>query len=137
MRSSNAAAQRAYAPAMAAVVAVPAPFARSFATPLTIVDAVDVTREGDAVTISATRVVDDTDSHLRAHFPELTIFPGVFLIEALRQAVKLAVDHDAEIAEVQSVRFLAPLLRGDTMHLVANATIAADPFLVATRITRG
>ena len=57
------------------------------------------------------------------------VFPGVFLIEAVRQAVLVAASELAgpgtDILEVGSARFLAPLLAGDSLAL--EALVCPDP----------
>lgn len=137
MRSSEAGVQRDFVTSLAAEAALQRPFGNAYATPLTIVDEVEVTRTEDGIAIAATHVVDATDPYLRAHFPELTIFPGVFLLEGLRQAMKLAVDDELEIAIVHSMRFTAPLLGGESVHLGANVTIHDTAWEAVARATRG
>lgn len=96
----------------------------SFATPLAIIGALEVSDAADQTTISATVEIDAADPHLRSHFPGFEIFPGVFVLEALRQAVALVFAPAAApaMAAVRSLRFLAPLRPGDRMHLHAALT---------------
>jgi 3-hydroxyacyl-[acyl-carrier-protein] dehydratase len=56
---------------------------------------------------------------LRGHFPGLPIFPGVFIIEAVGQAVALAAGPGQRpvLRTVRSVRFLAPAQAGDALTL--------------------
>ena len=97
------------------------PAAMPFAAPLVAVDHIGVTETAGGLAIHCTKRVDAGDPYLSAHFPSLTILPGVFVIEAVRQAVALAVGAPdgapPEITEVRSARFLAPLLQGETMSL--------------------
>jgi 3-hydroxyacyl-[acyl-carrier-protein] dehydratase len=119
------------APGDLRVVGVPA-----FAAPLRAVDQVGVDTSGGTTRIVATKAIVSTDPYLPGHFPGFTVFPGVFLIEAVRQAVAAALCSSAEklcssgqeepgrvpdIVEVRSVRFLAPLLPGDVVTIDARA----------------
>lgn len=94
------------------------------ASPLVSIDEVSATVSNGAIDVVTTRRIDVADPHLEAHFPGFKIFPGVFVIESLRQAVRsILVDPEGrppEIAAVHSVRFLAPLLPGDQMRLMAK-----------------
>lgn len=60
------------------------------------------------------------------HFPELPIFPGVLILEALAQATGLlgfkSTDGRAEdemylFASIDNAKFKQPVVPGDTMHL--------------------
>jgi len=60
------------------------------------------------------------------HFPELPIFPGVLILEALAQATGLlgfkSTDGRAEdemylFASIDNAKFKRPVVPGDTMHL--------------------
>jgi 3-hydroxymyristoyl/3-hydroxydecanoyl-(acyl carrier protein) dehydratase len=93
-----------------------------FAAPLLAVDEVRVARREGTVRLCATKRVSASDPYMAAHFPTLTVFPGVFIVEAVRQAVVLAIGTEAcglEILQVRSARFLAPMLAGDLMTLEA------------------
>lgn len=89
---------------------------------------VRVTGGDGALTVHTTLRVDADEPYQSAHFPELTILPGVFVIEAVRQAVALALggraDAPPDITEVRSARFLAPVLAGDEVSL--DATVVRD-----------
>jgi 3-hydroxyacyl-[acyl-carrier-protein] dehydratase len=102
-----------------------------FAAPLPAVDAVRVTRAGDTYTLEATKLVDGNDRYLAAHFPGQTVFPGVFLIEAVRQAVALGLPDEVgqapDVELVRSVRFLSPLLARDYFFLTAEVTRGSAP----------
>jgi 3-hydroxyacyl-[acyl-carrier-protein] dehydratase len=116
------------APVDLAIADVPA-----FAAPLRAVDRVGVDTSDGTMRIVATKAVLATDPYLAGHFPGFTIFPGVFLIEALRQAVAAAFGRPAgsasgrpDIIEVRSARFLAPLLPGDVFTIDARVASADD-----------
>ncbi len=96
------------------------------ASPLAAIDELSATVSDRAIDLVATRRIDVADPHLLAHFPAFKIFPGVFVIESLQQAVRSILFDPAgrppEIAAVRSVHFVAPLLPGDEMHLMATLT---------------
>jgi 3-hydroxymyristoyl/3-hydroxydecanoyl-(acyl carrier protein) dehydratase len=104
------------------------------ASPLQAIDDVTVSDFGIDVTLSATTDIDASDPHLRAHFPGFPIFPGVFILESLRQAVARAVPDGPppDITAVRSLRFLAPLLAGDRMELMGTVHSSTDGSLRVT-----
>jgi 3-hydroxyacyl-[acyl-carrier-protein] dehydratase len=96
------------------------------AAPLRAVDAWRSAPAGDVLTLTARVGVRGDDPNLRGHFPGLAVFPGVFVIEALCQAMALAVPAGSAarpvLRTVRSVRFLATLLDGDELTLEIAAT---------------
>jgi 3-hydroxymyristoyl/3-hydroxydecanoyl-(acyl carrier protein) dehydratase len=98
--------------------------------------ACEVSRDAERLTIRAEQYVDPADAHLAAHFPEVTIYPGVFVLESVVQAAKAALGDPPglHLVAVDSLRFLAPLLGGERFHLeatVAAADAAGDRRVVA------
>jgi 3-hydroxyacyl-[acyl-carrier-protein] dehydratase len=62
------------------------------------------------------------DPYLQGHFPDLAVFPGVFVVEALCRAMAgAAAGRPPELVELRSVRFRAPLLDGDVLTLDVHA----------------
>jgi 3-hydroxyacyl-[acyl-carrier-protein] dehydratase len=105
---------------------IKAPAVPAMAAPLR---AVDVWRPGRAdgeLALTARVSVRGDDPNLRGHFPGLPIFPGVFVLEALTQAMALAAAQARAgrpvLRAVRSVRFLAPLLDGDELTLNVTAS---------------
>ncbi len=113
-----------------------------FATPLSIIDEIATSVAPDeTLTLTASTTIGENDAHLRAHFPGFAIFPGVFILEALRQAVAVALPGDTpnlvDIASVRSLRFLAPLRPGDHMRLKATLRpLAGGGWLADARVFR-
>lgn len=95
------------------------------AAPLRAVDEVSVRRTADGWRIRARTLVDAADPHLAGHFPGAAIYPGVFVIESVRQAVGagLGIGRGAgsRVVALDSARFLAPLVPGDVFVLDATA----------------
>jgi 3-hydroxyacyl-[acyl-carrier-protein] dehydratase len=114
-----------------------------FAAPLRALREVWV--EGDRsgpARVRATIVVDGSDPYLAAHFPGFTVFPGVFAVEAVKQAVAAAAGAAGsrlpDLSAVRSARFLAPLLAGDTLTVEARLSggEGAEPLAVAATCRR-
>jgi 3-hydroxyacyl-[acyl-carrier-protein] dehydratase len=95
------------------------------AAPLCAVDRWRAAQDGDTWTITARIVVDGDEPNLRGHFPGLAVYPGIFVVETLSQAVALALPASGPqppaLRVVRSVRFLAPLLDGDELNLDITA----------------
>lgn len=92
------------------------------------IDELDVSRSGDGFVLHASTLVDATSSpYLIGHFPGVPIFPGVFVIDALRAAMVAAFGQTdlgtPEIAALRSTRFFAPFIPGNT--LIIDATVGA------------
>jgi 3-hydroxymyristoyl/3-hydroxydecanoyl-(acyl carrier protein) dehydratase len=94
------------------------------ASPLVAVEDLSARILGETIEVVAARRIDTSDPHLSAHFPHLKIFPGVFVLESLRQTVgSILIDPEgrqADIMAVHSIRFVAPLMPGDRLRLVAT-----------------
>jgi 3-hydroxyacyl-[acyl-carrier-protein] dehydratase len=92
------------------------------AIPLVAVDTIDAV---SATEVLATKLIRQDDAYLPGHYPDFTIFPGVFVIESVLQAVRGMVEQrwpastglELELTQLRSVRFTAPLLAGDTLRL--------------------
>jgi 3-hydroxyacyl-[acyl-carrier-protein] dehydratase len=96
------------------------------AVPLVAVDDVEVRIEHERRVAHACKVVDDSDPYMAGHFPGFTIYPGVFVLETVVQAVAAALDVPVALACVRSMRFTAPLMQGDRIELDAAVAHAAD-----------
>ncbi|WP_432050101.1 3-hydroxyacyl-ACP dehydratase FabZ family protein [Verrucosispora sp. NA02020] len=95
------------------------------AAPLAAVDDLQVTAVGEHVEVIAAVPVRPDDPNLCGHFPGFPVFPGVFVLEALAQAVDIALRGAGRprlrTRAVQAVRFLAPLLPPDRLTLDIKA----------------
>ncbi|MFI6042486.1 hypothetical protein ACIA8C_12680 [Nocardia sp. NPDC051321] len=73
--------------------------------------------------------------YLEGHYPGFPIFPGVFIIECVRLAVRSAVPQGRllRLAELESARFSAPLLDGDELSLELTVRQVDGDYLVSAR----
>jgi len=97
-----------------------------FASPLIAID--DLTWQ-TATSAVATKQIVAMDPYLEGHYPDFTIYPGVFTIETVFQAAATALgvaDTDLEISSIKSVRFQAPLLPGDRLTATLRFTPVDD-----------
>jgi 3-hydroxyacyl-[acyl-carrier-protein] dehydratase len=96
------------------------------AAPLRAVETWCTERDGDRLRVGARVAVHGDEPNLRGHFPGLPVFPGVFVIEAVCQAMAHALGADSArppvLRAVRSIRFLAPLLDGDELTLELSVT---------------
>ena len=70
--------------------------------------------------VRATKRVSIDDPYMLGHFPGLPIYPGVFILEALRHAVASVAGSRGrwpDVRCVRSARFLAALVPGDLLTI--------------------
>ncbi len=108
------------------------PVATAVAVPFPAVDEVVADRGAHEWVIQARKVITDQDPYLAGHFPNATIYPGVFVIESLRQAVSEGLGAVCDIVSVRSARFLMPLVSGDVLVLDVVAAPLGDGMLTVT-----
>lgn len=111
------------------------------AAPLSAVDDVRVETDGDGYRVWATKMIRADDPYMVGHFPGQPIYPGVFVLETVGQALTAALGHEGGellLAELVSVRFTAPLLVGDalTVHAQAGQAHPAGRWHVRARCLR-
>jgi 3-hydroxymyristoyl/3-hydroxydecanoyl-(acyl carrier protein) dehydratase len=114
---------------------------RTFARPLDAVDSYTVRRTEAGLLVEAAKTVRATDPYLAGHFPGRTLYPAIFLLEGVRQAVGAARaesgddDDWLELHSLGSVRILKPMLAGDELRLRIEVTPAAEPGVLHTSVT--
>jgi 3-hydroxymyristoyl/3-hydroxydecanoyl-(acyl carrier protein) dehydratase len=100
-----------------------------YAAPLEAVDEVTVAQRDGRLVVSASKDVTVTGPYLEAHFPGRTVYPGVFILETVCQAVATALgERDGRLPEltaVTSMRFVGAVHPGD--RLLVEATIEEGP----------
>lgn len=96
-----------------------------FAAPLCAVDEMRVTKSDGGIVVNASKNITATDPYMAAHFPDRTIYPGIFILETVRQAVAAALgERDGAVADltaVRSLRFVGAVHPGE--QLVVAATL--------------
>ena len=106
-------------------MSLPYPASPPYAVPLRAVDFSRAQTQGDRLLITATKSVVDSDPYLAAHFPGRTVYPGVFIVEGVRQAVVAALGpRDGvlpELTAVHSLRFLGAMHPGECLCIDATA----------------
>lgn len=101
---------------------------RRFAAPLTAVDTVDITDTPAGSRVEAVKRIVADDPYLAGHYPDFTIYPGVFSLESVHQAIRHWATRRhgpgtvAELTAVTSISFAAPLLPGDTLRIGCDLT---------------
>jgi len=96
-----------------------------YAAPLRAVDDLRVTEQDGRLLLSVSKDVVATDPYLAGHFPGRTIYPGVFVVETVRQAVAAALGERSgvlpDLSWVSSLRLLGALHSGE--RLCVEATV--------------
>jgi 3-hydroxymyristoyl/3-hydroxydecanoyl-(acyl carrier protein) dehydratase len=112
-----------------------------YAAPLSAVDHMQVRRADPGLVVTATKDIVTGDPYLAAHFPGRTVYPGVFVLETVRQAAIAALGEGpgglAELSAVCSLRFAGAMHPGE--RLCAEVTItpaAGGGFRAAARCRR-
>ena len=100
--------------------------------PLVAVDDVEAVDGG----FVGRKTINAADPYLAGHFPSLTVYPGVFLIESLQQMLEVHLDGalgGVELVELGSVRFTRPALHGDTV--LFEVAVSGDRTRLVTKAT--
>ncbi|MFG2718813.1 hypothetical protein ACGFW5_11025 [Streptomyces sp. NPDC048416] len=108
------------------------------------VDPVDAFTVLSPTEVSARKLVRADDPYLEGHYPDVTVYPGAFLIESVYQAVRHLVagtrgpDTSVEPGRIDSVRFTTALGVGDTLDVHCTCHDATPGTLAVTaRCTTG
>ena len=78
----------------------------------------------------AVKAISGSDPVLQGHYPNLAIFPGVYLVETMAQAASLLAQNSNEelgltmsqhstplLASLDKIRFRSPVLPGSLLHI--------------------
>ena len=85
--------------------------------PLHAIDECVRHRKSPVDRITGTYTLPKDEPWLAGHFPGQPIYPGVFVLESVRQAVERAFEAPMLLSRINSVRFHEPLFPGDAMEL--------------------
>ncbi|MFF2651035.1 3-hydroxyacyl-ACP dehydratase FabZ family protein [Streptomyces sp. NPDC058045] len=129
---------------VAAVATVPetsdgagAPPARRRAAPHAPIDSATVLSPTE---VTASKLVRADDAYLEGHYPDMTVYPGVFLIESVHEAVIHFVREThgenvvPELALLDSVRFTTALRPGDLLEVHCTCLPAENDLLAVTAV---
>jgi len=89
------------------------------ASPLSAVDTLDAVTGADGrIDLTAVKLIVPEDPYQRAHFPGRPVYPGVFVLETVCQAVLAAIDQSPVpvLTTVTSLRFFRPMVPGDRLR---------------------
>ncbi|MNW53582.1 3-hydroxyacyl-[acyl-carrier-protein] dehydratase FabZ [compost metagenome] len=95
---------------------------KEFAFPLIAIDEYSIT--GSSIT--ATKNISINEPVFQGHYPNIPIYPGVFIFEAVHQAILLYLFHsyDKKISvtmrSVRSIRFRSPVQPGDRLIITCE-----------------
>lgn len=120
---------------------------RSYAQPLDGTDRITARVEADELLIEAEKAVRSTDPYLAGHFPGVTLYPAIFLLDGIRQAAGAELhrspaltahlgpggpggpggssgpgDDWLELGTLRSARVLRPMLEGDELRLLIRVS---------------
>ena len=102
-----------------------------YAAPLTACDEIAATAGAGGLRVTGITRIRGDGPYLSGHFPEITIFPGVFILEAVVQAVAQSLGdrggRPLRPYQVRSLRLLNPLYPGDQLTFEAEVTDPASP----------
>jgi 3-hydroxyacyl-[acyl-carrier-protein] dehydratase len=110
---------------------------QSYAAPLRAVEEVVV--DPDGTSAAGRKRVTRTDPYLAGHYPDFTIYPGVFQLESVVQTARELIEARhagarARLVRIRSLRFTAPLLDGDELSI---ALTLSDDLVAKAKCTRG
>jgi 3-hydroxyacyl-[acyl-carrier-protein] dehydratase len=98
-----------------------------FAAPLPAVDEVDARRVDGGLLLSIRKDIVVEGPYLAAHFPGRPVYPGVFILETVRQAVAAQLGEVGgavpDVSAVASLRFTDALRPGQSLRI--EATVGA------------
>lgn len=97
-----------------------------YAKPL---DAIDRVLHQDAGGITTVKALSANEPYFQGHYPGQPIFPGVFIIESVHQAVRrflAAAERRPRLEEVRMARFLSLLRPGDVLECACRCVRTAE-----------
>ncbi|MFB7513119.1 3-hydroxyacyl-ACP dehydratase FabZ family protein [Streptomyces sp. NPDC056144] len=86
--------------------------------------AVERTASGTRVTLRVP--VERARAQMTGHYPGFPIFPGVLLVDCVRQAAGLAAGGEVRLVSIDRARFARPLFPGDELGLSLLVTTRED-----------
>jgi 3-hydroxyacyl-[acyl-carrier-protein] dehydratase len=84
------------------------------------------------VGITTRKVLSSDEPYFMGHFPKFPIFPGIFIVEAVHQAVVYyAVNYFGRVKmiEIRAVRFFSPVVPGDLLECDCQCAAISEELL--------
>ncbi|MEU5695834.1 3-hydroxyacyl-ACP dehydratase FabZ family protein [Actinosynnema sp. NPDC020468] len=106
------------------------------AAPLRVVGPVSAVETESGWWITARVPITADDPHTAAHFPGAPVFPGVFLIEGVGQAVAGGTGLPTRTTAVERARFTAPVVPGDVVRFDVVVTTTGSGWAVRADVVR-
>ncbi|MER5541056.1 hypothetical protein ABT072_00930 [Streptomyces sp. NPDC002589] len=114
---------------------------RRRAAPVTALDAYAVL---SATEVFGRKTVRADDAYLEGHYPDVTVYPGMFLVESVQEAVLRLLGAtrgsgaSAEPASIDSIRFTAAFAPGDVIDVhCACRPVSKDVLAVTAQCLKG
>lgn len=107
----------------------------NYAVPLLALDQIESINNAG---IKTRKAVSADEPYFIGHFPNCPIFPGVFIIEAVHQAViHYAANYCGRVRmiEIRSVRFLSPVAPGDLLECDCRCAVRSEDGLLQVKAT--
>ncbi len=107
---------------------------------MTLLDSIRAARLGepqpqpDGATLQEFRFAAD-DPVFAGHFPGHPLLPGIFQIEMTRGLAESALGSTLIVRAVTKVKFLRPIIPGETVRVELKCTEKADTILLRARLT--
>lgn len=108
---------------------------KGYAAPLVALDHVV---SMDETHITTRKAIAGNEPFFVGHYPHQPIYPGVFIVEAVYQAVRYygaAQGQQLRLVEVRSTRFLAPLQPGDVLESNCRCVVQPDQQTIHVQAT--
>jgi len=114
-----------------------------FAAPVAGCELIEANQDAGVLRVTGVLRIRQDGPYLPDHFPDITIFPGVFILEVVVQSVARALgprEHQVlRLRQVRSLRFVLPLYPGDELRMAATVTDgeAPDSVVITADCRRG
>ena len=107
----------------------------TIAAPTYACERIETIPQNGALLVRGSRLIHGDGPYLPDHFPTITIFPGVFILETVVRSVAKVLGREAlSVVKVRSLRFLVPLYPGDELRF--EAKVSTDPVLIKATCLR-
>ncbi|MFH8842002.1 hypothetical protein [Streptomyces sp. NPDC017868] len=92
-----------------------------------------VERDSTGTGVTVRVPVERAAAQMAGHYPGFPIFPGVLLVDCVRQAAAAALGAPLRLCRIDRARFARPLFEGDELELSLRMTAGGADGEVAVR----